>query len=256
MSYTVVIPARYASTRLPGKPLIDIVGKPMIEHVYDQACRSSASRVVIATDDRRIEKAAHGFGAEVVMTAADHLSGTDRLEEVSRLLGFAEDEIIVNVQGDEPLIPPGIINQVAANLAAHPEAGIATLCERVDDIQSVFNPNIVKVVSDSQGRALYFSRAPIPWAREAFMTPEGREHMPEGIELYRHIGLYAYRVSLLRDFVEWEPAPLELSESLEQLRALWHGAVIHVDVARERPFAGVDTAEDLQRIRNRIEEGV
>ncbi|QCF26311.1 3-deoxy-manno-octulosonate cytidylyltransferase [Hydrocarboniclastica marina] len=256
MSFVVVIPARYASTRLPGKPLIDIVGKPMIEHVYDRACASKASRVVIATDDRRIEKAAHGFGAEVVMTAADHLSGTDRLEEVASLLGFAEDDIVVNVQGDEPLIPPGIINQVAANLNAHPEAGIATLCERIDDIEAVFNPNVVKVVFDSQGRAMYFSRAPIPWAREAFMSPEGRESLPKDIHWYRHVGLYGYRVSLLRDFVSWEPAPPERSESLEQLRALWHGATIHVDIARHKPPAGVDTAEDLARVRSRLEEGL
>lgn len=254
MSYVVIIPARYASTRLPGKPLLDIVGKPMIEHVYERACESGASRIVIATDDPRIEKAAHGFGAEVVMTSSQHVSGTDRLEEVARLLGFGDHETVVNVQGDEPLIPPGLIDQVAENLAAQETASIATLYERIDDIESVFNPNVVKVVFDQAGHAHYFSRAPIPWARDAFSRPSGRTRLPDDVNYYRHIGLYGYRVSLLRDFVGWAPAPLELSEQLEQLRALWHGATIHVAEAREKPLAGVDTPEDLERVRKWIEE--
>jgi 3-deoxy-manno-octulosonate cytidylyltransferase (CMP-KDO synthetase) len=255
MNYIVVIPARFASTRLPGKPLLDIAGKPMIEHVYERACESKATRVVIATDDPRIEKAAHRFGAEVVMTSPEHASGTDRLEEVSRLMAFGDDEILVNVQGDEPLIPPGLIDQVADNLARHPGASVSTLCEPIEDIESVFNPNVVKVVFDQTGRAHYFSRAPIPWARDPFSEPAGRAALPAGIPYYRHIGLYGYRVSLLRDFVRWPVSPLEVSESLEQLRALWHGATIHVAVANEKPAGGVDTHEDLQRLRKWMEKG-
>ena len=250
MSYVVVIPARYSSTRLPGKPLLDIVGKPMIQHVYERACESKATRVLIATDDPRIEKAAQGFNAEVVMTAANHPSGTDRLEEVARKLDFHPDDIVVNVQGDEPLIPPGLIDQVAENLSAQAEAGIATLCERIDDIDSVFNPNVVKVVFDGAGMAKYFSRAPIPWARDAFADAHGRTQLPAQTAYYRHIGLYGYRVSLLQDFVRWSPAPLEISEALEQLRALWHGVGIHVAVAQELPVAGVDTPADLERLRD------
>ncbi|MFN2362323.1 MAG: 3-deoxy-manno-octulosonate cytidylyltransferase, partial [Marinobacter sp.] len=178
MSYTVVIPARFASTRLPGKPLADIAGKPMIEHVYDRACESYASRVIIATDDPRIETACRSFGAEVVMTSANHASGTDRLEEVARLMNFRPDERVVNVQGDEPLIPPELIDQVAANLQAHPDAAIATLCEPIPDAASVFNPNVVKVVFDHRGMAHYFSRAPIPWAREAWQALDGNRRLP------------------------------------------------------------------------------
>lgn len=254
MSYVVVIPARFASTRLPGKPLLDIVGKPMIQHVYERACESKASRVVIATDDPRIELAAQGFAAEVVMTSSEHLSGTDRLAEVARVLDFDEDDIVVNVQGDEPLIPPALINQVADNLARQPVVQIATLCEQIDDVETVFNPNVVKVVFDRDGMAHYFSRAPIPWARDAFAEPSGRAEMPQGITYYRHIGLYGYRASLLRDFTGWAPAPHEAAESLEQLRALWHGARIHVAVAAEKPPAGVDTPADLERLKKLMEE--
>jgi 3-deoxy-manno-octulosonate cytidylyltransferase (CMP-KDO synthetase) len=253
MSYTVVIPARYASTRLPGKPLADIAGKPMIEHVYDRACESQAGRVVIATDDERIEAACAAFGAEVVMTSANHASGTDRLEEVARKLGFGPDNRVVNVQGDEPLIPPELIDQVAANLDAYPDAAIATLCERIPDVTGVFNPNVVKVVFDNRGMAHYFSRAPIPWARDAWQgrgdTSGTVQLLPEGCDYYRHIGIYGYRVSLLQDFVTWAPAPIEVTESLEQLRALYNGARIHVEEACRMPPAGVDTAEDLERLR-------
>lgn len=253
MSYTVVIPARYASTRLPGKPLADIAGKPMIEHVYERACESKADRVVIATDDDRIEAACVSFGAEVVMTSASHSSGTDRLEEVARKLGFGPDNRVVNVQGDEPLIPPELIDQVAANLETHPDAAIATLCERIPDIAGVFNPNVVKVVFDSRGMAHYFSRAPIPWARDAWQSNDDKagagRPLPETCNYYRHIGIYGYRVSLLRNFVIWAPAPTEVVESLEQLRALYNGARIHVEEACRVPPAGVDTAEDLERLR-------
>lgn len=256
MSFTVVIPARYASTRLPGKPLADLAGKPMIRHVYERANESAASRVVIATDDERIEAACQAFGAEVVMTSPDHASGTDRLEEVARTLGFAADDRIVNVQGDEPLIPPALINQVAHNLQRFPRAAIATLCEKITDADSVFNPNVVKVVADHQGMAHYFSRAPIPWARDHWKTdhwPPREKTLPSGVNYFRHIGIYGYRVRLLSDFVGWAPAPTELTESLEQLRALYNGAQIHVEEAVEQPPAGVDTEADLQRLRQWME---
>ncbi len=246
MSFSVVIPARYASSRFPGKPLADLAGKPMLQHVYERACESEAVRVIIATDDERIAQAAKGFGAEVCMTSADHPSGTDRLQEVVHKLGFYADDIVVNVQGDEPLIPPRIINQVAHNLMAMPAAGIATLSEPIETVEALLNPNVVKVVTDHQGMALYFSRAPIPWPRDAFM--QQRDRMPEGFAWQRHIGMYAYRVKMLNDFVSWSPAPLEHTECLEQLRALWHGVGIHVDAADEAPPAGVDTPEDLARI--------
>lgn len=249
MSFTVVIPARYASTRLPGKPLADIAGKPMIQHVYERACESEAGRVVIATDDERIVAACDGFGAEVVMTSPDHASGTDRLEEVARKLEFESDHRVINVQGDEPLIPAVLINQVAANLAANPDAAIATLSEEIRDVASVFNPNVVKVVTDHRGMAHYFSRAPIPWARDSWSAGIEPQELPSGTRYYRHIGIYGYRVGLLRDFVTWAPAPTEQSESLEQLRALFNGACIHVEVACQAPPAGVDTEADLQRLR-------
>ncbi|MGD9859818.1 MAG: 3-deoxy-manno-octulosonate cytidylyltransferase [Marinobacterium sp.] len=249
MSFSVVIPARYASSRFPGKPLADLAGKPMLQHVYERACESEAVRVIIATDDERIAHVAQNFGAEVCMTSDDHPSGTDRLQEVVHKLGFYADDIVVNVQGDEPLIPPRIINQVAHNLMALPMAGIATLSEPIETVDALVNPNVVKVVTDHQGMALYFSRAPIPWPRDSFMSEVGRSTMPEGFSWQRHIGLYAYRVKLLNDFVRWPPAPLEQTECLEQLRALWNGVGIHVDAADETPPAGVDTPEDLERIR-------
>jgi 3-deoxy-manno-octulosonate cytidylyltransferase (CMP-KDO synthetase) len=258
MSYIVVIPARYASTRLPGKPLADIGGKPMIQHVYERACESSASRVVIATDDSRIETACREFGAEVVMTSADHASGTDRLEEVARKLNFEPRDRVVNVQGDEPLIPHQLIDQVAGNLEAFPEAAIATLCERITDTPTLFNPNVVKVVADARGMAHYFSRAPIPWSREDWSSnPVSTDKlpMPVNAHYYRHIGIYGYRVSLLRAFVDWSPAPTEMTESLEQLRALYNGALIHVAQACVAPAGGVDTEQDLERLRAMVKEG-
>ncbi|MDH4561019.1 3-deoxy-manno-octulosonate cytidylyltransferase [Pseudomonas sp. BN411] len=246
-AFTVVIPARYASTRLPGKPLQDIAGKPMVQHVWEQARRSAAQRVVVATDDARIVEACAAFGAEVLLTRVDHNSGTDRLAEVASQLGLASDAIVVNVQGDEPLIPPAIIDQVAANLAAHPEAGIATLAEPIEDVQALFNPNVVKVVADLNGLALTFSRAPLPWARDAFAV--SRDQLPADVPYRRHIGIYAYRAGFLHDFVTWGPCWLENTECLEQLRALWHGVRIHVADALEAPPAGVDTPEDLERVR-------
>ncbi len=253
MSFTVVIPARYASTRLPGKPLADIAGKPMIRHVVERAQASRASRVVVATDDDRVRSCCEAFGAEVVMTSPEHASGTDRLEEVARKLGFEPEHRVVNVQGDEPLIPPALIDQVAENLERYPDASIATLCERIHDIESVFNPNVVKVVFDRDGMAHYFSRAPIPWARDAWATQtpfdSAMVSLPDGIGYFRHIGIYGYRASVLGDFVTWPPAPTERVESLEQLRALYNGAGIHVDIAVQAPAPGVDTEADLERVR-------
>ncbi len=240
MGFTVVIPARYASTRLPGKPLLDIGGKTMLQRVYERACESSAERVVIATDDERIADAAQDFGAEALMTSPDHVSGTDRIEEVSRLLELSAAAIVVNVQGDEPMIPARVIDQVAANLAGHPEAGIATLCEPITSGEDVFNPNIVKVVSDARGFALYFSRAPIPWDRDGFT---GQETAPP--EARRHLGIYAYRRDFLLKFPKMEPTPLEKSERLEQMRAVEHGHKIAVGLVR-RAAVGIDTPEDYR----------
>lgn len=246
LEFTVVIPARYASTRLPGKPLQDIAGKPMVQHVWEQACKSSAAKVVVATDNEAIVRACESFGAHVLLTREDHQSGTDRLAEVVNQLGLREDEIVVNVQGDEPLIPPAVIDQVAANLARS-QAAIATLAEPIEQVDVLFNPNVVKVVSDASGFALTFSRAVLPWARDAFASHP--DMLPEGVPYRRHIGIYAYRAGFLRDFVSWGPCWLERCEALEQLRALWHGVRIHVDDARELPPAGVDTPEDLERVR-------
>ncbi|MCY1394452.1 3-deoxy-manno-octulosonate cytidylyltransferase [compost metagenome] len=250
-AFTVVIPARFGSSRFPGKPLKLIAGKPMVQHVWEQARKSAAQHVVIATDDARIFEACQGFGAEVLMTRDDHNSGTDRLAEVAAQLGLAADAIVVNVQGDEPLIPPALIDQVAANLAAHAEAGIATLAEAIDDVEALFNPNVVKVVADLHGLALTFSRAPLPWARDAFA--QSRDNLPAGVPYRRHIGIYAYRAGFLHDFVSWGPCWLEDTEALEQLRALWHGVRIHVADAVQTPPPGVDTPEDLERVRRLLE---
>ena len=249
--FTVVIPARYGSSRFPGKPLKVIAGKPMVQLVWEQARKSSAQRVVVATDDVRIFEACQAFGAEVLMTRDDHNSGTDRLAEVAAQLGLAADAIVVNVQGDEPMIPPAVIDQVASNLAAHPEAGISTLAELIDDVAALFNPNVVKVSSDINGLALTFSRAPLPWARDALAA--NRDELPAGVPLRRHIGIYAYRAGFLHDFVSWGPCMLENTENLEQLRALWNGVRIHVADALEAPPAGVDTPEDLERVRRLLE---
>ena len=250
-NFTVVIPARYGSSRFPGKPLKVIAGKPMVQLVWEQARKSSAQRVVVATDDVRIFEACQAFGAEVLMTRDDHNSGTDRLAEVAAQLGLAADAIVVNVQGDEPMIPPAVIDQVASNLAAHPEAGISTLAEPIDDVAALFNPNVVKVSSDINGLALTFSRAPLPWARDALAA--NRDELPAGVPFRRHIGIYAYRAGFLHDFVSWGPCMLENTENLEQLRALWNGVRIHVADALEAPPAGVDTPEDLERVRRLLE---
>ncbi|KKD00687.1 3-deoxy-manno-octulosonate cytidylyltransferase [Photobacterium halotolerans] len=244
MAFTVIIPARYQSSRLPGKPLADIAGKPMIQWVYEQASKAGAKQVIVATDDQRIADAVTSFGGEVCLTRADHESGTERLAEVVEKYQLAADEIVVNVQGDEPMIPPSIIRQVADNLARS-DAPMATLAVEIDHADEVFNPNAVKVVMDKNGYALYFSRASIPWDRDNFAKRPQEIHQ----NLLRHIGIYAYRAGFINTYISWEPSTLEKIESLEQLRVLWHGEKIHVDVAIEPPPAGVDTPEDLEKVR-------
>ncbi|MFG6159742.1 3-deoxy-manno-octulosonate cytidylyltransferase [Halomonas sp. 1390] len=245
-AFIAVIPARHASSRLPGKPLAEIAGEPMVAHVWRRAGESRAARVVVATDDERIRDVLEPLGAEVVMTRDDHPSGTDRLAEVAEHLGLADDAVLVNVQGDEPLIPPVLIDQVAARLFDDPEASIATLAEPISDVETLFNPNAVKVVRALSGRALYFSRAPIPWDRDAFAR---RPELLETDAWLRHIGLYAYRAGFLADYRDWPPSPLERLEQLEQLRALHHGHAIQVALARVPHPAGVDTEADLARVR-------
>ncbi len=246
MGFIVVIPARYASSRLPGKPLQLIAGRPMIEHVWRRAVASRADDVVIATDDARIAEAVEGFGARVCVTDAAHPSGTDRIAEVVRMLGLMDDRIIVNLQGDEPLMPASLINQVADDLEAHDDAGIATLCEPINDAEELFDPNTVKVIMDEAGYALYFSRAVVPWSRDDFAMYG--QVLPAGQRYYRHIGLYAYRAGFLQRFVNWGSCAMERLESLEQLRALWHGSRIHVGLATETSGIEVDTHDDIAQV--------
>lgn len=249
--FSVIIPARYGSTRLPAKPLKMIAGRPMIQWVYEAASRSAAQAVWIATDDQRVADAASAFGAQVCLTRADHESGTDRLQEVATQLGLADDAIVVNVQGDEPLLPPEVIDQVAHNLAACPAASVATLSEPLHNASDCFNPNIVKVVSDVHQQALYFSRAPIPWGRDTYSS--AAPQLPAEELAQRHIGLYAYRVALLHQFVTWPMAALEAFEKLEQLRVLANGHKIHVAPACVPVPGGVDTPEDLMRVKQLLE---
>jgi 3-deoxy-manno-octulosonate cytidylyltransferase (CMP-KDO synthetase) len=251
--YTVLIPARYASTRLPGKPLSDIGGKPMVVRVAERARAGGASNVVVATDDERIRDAVVAHGFDAVMTRGDHPTGTDRLAEAATVLGLDDRAIVVNVQGDEPLLEPSLMGEVAETLATHDDASMATACHPIEDPAEAFNPNVVKVVLDRAGYALYFSRATIPWARDAFAT--GSRALPPGLPLYRHYGLYAYRVGFLRQYPALEPAPIERFEALEQLRVLWHGHRIVVRITRGAPAPGVDTQEDLERVRQLFAEG-
>ncbi len=243
MAFVVVIPARYASSRLPGKPLADIEGQSMLERVWRRAMQSGASQVVIATDDERVLQAGRAFGADVLMTAASHNSGTERLAEVVSALGLSADTVVVNVQGDEPFIPPAIIRQVANNLSQQQKARMATLAVPLVAAEELHNPNIVKVVTDHQGYALYFSRAAVPFDRDDKFSDEIAR-------LYRrHIGIYAYRAGFIQDYVRWPVSQLEQIECLEQLRVLWQGEAIHVADAREVPAAGVDTPADLEKAR-------
>ncbi len=248
MDFVVVIPARYGSTRLPRKPLLDLAGKPLIQHVYERGVSSAAREVIIATDDERIRDVAQSFGARVCMTSSSHQSGTDRIAEVVAIRGYEPEQIIVNLQGDEPLMPLSLLHQVAQNLHHHPQASIATLCEPISTVEELFNSNIVKVVFDAQGYAMYFSRAPIPWERDADIKWDQKGILAGG-EHFRHIGLYAYRASFLTAYTSLSHCKLEALEALEQLRAMWHGHKIHIDKAVDRSMAGVDTEEDLMNMR-------
>lgn len=250
MQFVVVIPARFASSRLPGKPLADIAGKPMVVHVADRARQSGAAEVIVATDDLRIAEAVRQHGHTAMMTRADHLSGTDRLAEVAASRGWLADQIVVNVQGDEPRIPGALIAAVAAQLQDHADADVATACHPIQSVSEAFDPNVVKVVLDKNGQALYFSRAPIPYARDAFAEPVRR--LPEGLPVFRHLGLYAYRCRFLQTYATLEAARIETFEALEQLRALWHGFRIRVAVTHDAPDPGVDTPADLENMRRRF----
>ena len=244
--FTVVIPARFAATRLPGKALLPIAGRPMIQHTFERAMESGAARVVLATDDERIAEAGCGFGATVLMTSVRHRSGTERVAEAASLLSLAGDEVVVNVQGDEPLMPPALVSQVAKDLVAHPAAQMATLCGTLTCTDDLFDSTVVKIVTDREGYALYFSRAAIPWHRGCFETGT----LPGGAAIKRHIGLYAYRVSYLQAYVSQAAPEIEVAEALEQLRALYYGARVHVAEACEEPGPDVDTHRDLERVRS------
>lgn len=244
--FRVVIPARYGSTRLPAKALLPLRGKPLVQWVYERACASNAATVIIATDDERIATVVRGFGAQVAMTAVTHASGTDRIAEVARTQQWSESDVVVNVQGDEPLMPAALIDQVAALLRAPGSGDLATLASPLRSVAELLDPNVVKVVTDLSGRALYFSRAPIPWHRDG--APAGLMSQQVYAGARRHIGIYAYRVGALLRLSSLAPTPLELSERLEQLRALEHGMAIRVADAVERPGPDVNTAEDLERV--------
>lgn len=252
MGFHVIIPARYASTRLPGKPLLDIAGKPMLQHVCERAMESGARSVTVATDDQRIVEAVSSWGAKACMTSAEHTSGTERLAEAARSLGLADEDIVVNLQGDEPLMPPQLLSQVARILEGDHGADMSTLCTRIHTAAELFDPHVVKVVMNSLGNALYFSRAVIPWDRDAFAVTT--EELPAQAVHYRHLGIYAYRVGFLEAYVKKQACDLERMESLEQLRVLWHGGRIHVAEAEMVPGHGVDTAEDLQKVRELLSD--
>jgi 3-deoxy-manno-octulosonate cytidylyltransferase (CMP-KDO synthetase) len=252
--FRVVIPARYASTRLPAKPLLDLGGTPMIVRVLERAQRSGADEVIVAADDERICTVVSEAGGDARITSEDHRSGTDRLAEVASAAGWAKDEIVVNLQGDEPLLPPELPGRLADALAAHPEAGIATMVVPITDPEELFTPSVVKAVLDDRGFALTFSRAPVPWARDAFA--EGVPHeLPEGVPFLRHLGLYAYRVGTLTDLAAAPPSAIERAESLEQLRAMSMGVRIHCTLLDEAPPPGIDTPADLERIRAGLAAG-
>lgn len=247
MKFTVVIPARYASSRFPGKPLADIGGKPMVARVAERAVKSGASQVIVATDDKRIAATVVEHGYQALMTRRDHASGTDRIAEVAAKLKLPPGAIVVNVQGDEPLIAPALIRRVAENLAAHRSAAIATAACRIGNARDLFNPNVVKVVLDAQGYALYFSRAPIPYARDGFA--DGMRTLPASLPALRHLGIYAYRCSFLGTYARLRPVAIERAEALEQLRALAHGYRISVAFSTAAPHPGVDTPADLRKVR-------
>lgn len=248
MSFIVLVPARLHSTRLPGKPLLDIAGKPMVVRTAERAFESRADRVVVATDDVAILKVCQRFGVKAVLTSGDHLTGTDRLAEATMLLHLADDDIVVNVQGDEPLIPPEVIDGVAATLSEATDCAMSTAAHPIDTLESFLNPNVVKVEVDANHRAMIFSRAPIPWPRDAFKG--AMKTLPSSFRALHHIGIYAYRVSFLKVFPTIPRAPIEATESLEQLRAMWNGFRVAVLELKENLPAGVDTLEDLDRVRS------
>ncbi len=250
MTFTVLIPARMASSRLPDKPLADLAGMPMVVRVAQRAHASSASRVVVATDDERVMSVCQTHNVEAVLTRSDHLSGSDRLAEACEILKLKEQDIVVNVQGDEPLIAPESIDAVAQLLATRDDCSMSTLAHAIDSVEEFSSPHVVKVVLDARDTALYFSRAPIAWWRDGFS--KGITELPNPAPL-RHVGLYAYRVQFLRVFPQLKPAPIEMLESLEQLRALWHGHRIAVHISAHAPGPGIDTPEDLVRVRRFFE---
>ncbi len=258
--FNLVIPARYGSTRLPGKVLMPLAGRPMLAHVYERALESGAAQIVVATDDTRVAEAARGFGAEVCLTRPEHATGTDRIAEVVQHYDWPDQALVVNLQGDEPLMPPALLRQVAADLAAHPQAVVATLGVPVSSIEELFDPNLVKVVCDKQQRAMYFSRAVIPWDRDAFAGmaggADGRRSgtLPASSPYLRHLGLYAYRAGFLRRYSTLAPCECERREALEQLRVLWHGYSIHVGVTSTHPGHGVDTPADAARVEALLNE--
>jgi 3-deoxy-manno-octulosonate cytidylyltransferase (CMP-KDO synthetase) len=245
-SFRVVIPARYGASRLPGKPLLDIAGKTLLARVWEQASASAAGEVVVATDDERVLAHCRDIGADAVLTRAHHQSGTDRVAEVAATRGWAPDSVIVNLQGDEPCMPSSLIDQLAQALLRDAAMPMATLATPITDAKALFDPHTVKVVTAASGAALYFSRAPLPWHRDEFLGD--RAKLPTGTTFLRHIGLYAYRVGFLARFVGWPPAPLETAESLEQLRVLWHGERIQVEIAQTPPGPGVDTEDDVRAV--------
>jgi len=253
-NFVVVIPARFDSSRLPGKPLADICGKPMVQWVYEKALQSGASEVIVATDHNKVVAAVEAFGGNVVMTSSSHNSGTERLAEVISLKGYDPQTIIVNVQGDEPLIPPENISQVAANLANADKCAMATLSVEIHTVEEAFNPNAVKVVCDKDGYAIYFSRSTIPYDRKHFLNNEDIATI--GNFYQRHIGIYAYRAGFVQQYIQWPDSPLEHIEMLEQLRVLWHGEKIHVQQAHVAPSAGVDTPDDLAVVRNIVAQSI
>lgn len=250
MDFKVIIPVRYASPALPGKYLMEVGGKPMLQHVHELALESGAENVTIATDHEEIAKVAKGFGAEVCMTSTEHQSGTERVAEATVALGYEDDDIIVTLQGDEPLAPPELIHQVAANLLKHDGAKVATLCESITNAEDLFNPHVIKIVTNRRGYALCFSRAPITWEHHNphFSKAEATKCILKG-DHYRHIRLYAYRAGFLQEYVQWEPCTIEQMECLEQLRILWNCSRIHVGVSKKSMPKGVDTEADLEAIR-------
>jgi 3-deoxy-manno-octulosonate cytidylyltransferase (CMP-KDO synthetase) len=244
--YKIVIPARYGSSRLPGKPLIMLAGKPMIQHVFERALQTGVKDIVVATDDKRIFDAAIGFGADAIMTSVDHENGTERIAEVAAKLGWDDDDVVVNVQGDEPLIPRELIELTANSLLENEIAGMSSLCTPITSSENAFDPNVVKVVLDNFGYAMYFSRAPIPWDRERYKN--GQSAITDIAPVYHHIGMYGYRVSFLNKYASMKMTAVEQAECLEQLRALCYGVKIHMGVIDQPPGHGVDTQADVERV--------